>query len=78
MWYYVMQCEKCEKMFSPAYNSKIQSAAASRVQDNVNGNNNDWDSSSSDQQLQQRLCVFCRLKDPSRTLDQISDHFLQQ
>ena len=72
-----MQCEKCEKTFSPAYNSKILSTAGGNgVQDNDGGSNNDRDISS--YYYDQQLCVFCRLKDPSRTLDQISDHFLQQ
>ena len=30
------------------------------------------------QQLLLQLCVFCRLRDPSRTIDQVSENFIQQ
>lgn len=29
------------------------------------------------QQLLLQLCVFCRLRDPSRTIDQVSENFIQ-
>ena len=30
------------------------------------------------QQLLLQLCVFCRLRDPSQTIDQVSENFIQQ
>ena len=84
-----MQCAKCDKMFSPAYNSQILSTTTATVEreriQNINTDNNSGSGddgnyprevSSSEQQQQLQLCVFCRLQDPSRTLDQISDRFL--
>ena len=75
-----MQCVKCAKMFSPAYNSQVLSTSGGGgggVHTN-GGGNDDRDISSAEQRNQLQMCVFCRLKDPSRTLDQVSDHFLQQ
>ena len=79
-------------MFSPAYNSQIlPTATAATVEGggikNINTDNGDGcdssdnqprDISSAEQRQQLQLCVFCRLRDPSRTLDQVSNNFLQQ
>ena len=42
------------------------------------GENYHRDISSAEQRRQLQLCVFCRLQDPSRTLEQVRDHFLQR
>ena len=64
-------------MFSPAYNnSQVLSSNGADATDNDNGR--DTRSSSAEQHQLMKVCVFCRLRDPSRTLDQVSNHFLQQ
>ena len=68
-------------MFSPAYNNSqvLSSNGGSVVADATdNDNGRDTRSSSAEQHQLMKVCVFCRLRDPSRTLDQVSNHFLQQ
>ena len=81
-------------MFSPVYNSQLlpttttatveggEGGIQSINMDNSDGRNSGGSLprgiSSAEQQQRLQLCVFCRLRDPSRTLDQVSDNFLQQ
>ena len=77
---FYLQCSKCEKMFSPVYSSSQNlstTGSRSAAQSNAGGGEvNNIDKSDggslpitrgiSSVRQQQQLCVFCRLRDPSR------------
>ncbi len=60
-----LQCTKCSRKFS--------SARSEEDYLNITAYN-----TNQDERDDIRLCVFCRLKDPSRTLEQRSGHYLNK
>ena len=65
-----IQCSKCRRTFLPAGVEEITATMSERL------TSNEEDMKGGVKEENERLCVFCRLKDPSRTLEQRSGQYL--
>ena len=68
-----MQCSKCGRTFLPAGSEEITATMSERLTSNEEDKNL---YNGGVKEENERWCVFCRLKDPSRTLEQRSGQYL--